>query len=75
MGKVTVGPDERERQLNAIIAEYRRAVEAGEVTDQRAFLERYPEHAGMLLSLLAPRARRRKAGEGNAVKEFGGKIL
>ncbi|MEJ7592619.1 MAG: hypothetical protein WKF77_13795 [Planctomycetaceae bacterium] len=54
MGDVTFGPDERERKVNAIITQYRRAVEAGEVTDQRAFLDRYPEYAGLLLSLLSP---------------------
>jgi len=55
MGDVTVGPDERERRLDEIITQYRRAVATREVTDQREFLVRYPEYAGMLQSLLTLR--------------------
>jgi len=53
MVDVTVGPDERERQLDEIIIQYRRAVATREVTDQREFLVRYPEYARMLQSLLS----------------------
>ncbi len=56
MGDVKVGPEERERQLDGIIVKYRRAVETGEVTNQRDFLVQYPEYAGVLQSLLTPRA-------------------
>ena len=63
MEDVKVGPDERERQLDGIIAKYRRAVETGEVTNQRNFLVRYPEYAGMLQSLLTPSAHVGKAVE------------
>jgi hypothetical protein len=56
MGDVKVGSNERERQLDEIITQYRRAVATREVTDQRKFLVRYPEYAGMFQSLLTPRA-------------------
>lgn len=36
-------PDEREQQLDAIIAAYYRAVEAGECIDQKDFIAKYPE--------------------------------
>jgi len=54
MGDVSVGTDERERKLDEIITQYRRAVAIREVTDQREFLVRDPEYAGMLQSLTAP---------------------
>ena len=35
--------DERERQLDAIIASYYRAVEAGDCVDQKDFIAQHPE--------------------------------
>lgn len=35
--------DERARQLDAIVAAYYRAVEAGECIDQRDFIQKHPE--------------------------------
>ena len=36
-------PDEREQQLDAIIAEYYRLEETGKAPDQTEFMARYPE--------------------------------
>ena len=41
-------PDEREQQLDAIIAAYYRAVEAGECVDQKDFIDKHPEFASQL---------------------------
>ena len=43
MSDQNLTPDERERQLDAIIAGYYRAVEAGDCVDQKDFIARHPE--------------------------------